>query len=96
MRVTINDLLKDIPTPELPVPALSPRRQERIQQMTMKKITSQRTQHHRHPLRTAMIAGAAAVLLCGSAFAAYEWDLFDFRSLFFLGEENAFRPEDMG
>ena len=87
MRVTINDLLKDIPTPELPVPALSPRRQERIQQMTMKKITSQRTQHHRHPLRTAMIAGAAAVLLCGSAFAAYEWDLFDFRSLFGDGAE---------
>lgn len=87
MRVTINDLLKDIPTPELPVPALSPRRQERIQQMTMKKITSQRTQSRRHPLRTAMIAGAAAVLLCGSAFAAYEWDLFDFRSLFGDGAE---------
>ena len=87
MRVTINDLLKDIPTPELPVPALSPRRQERIQQMTMKKITSQRTQPRRHPLRTAVIAGAAAVLLCGSAFAAYEWDLFDFRSLFGDGAE---------
>ena len=32
MRVTIDDLLKDIPTPELPVPPVSPRRQERIQQ----------------------------------------------------------------
>lgn len=100
MRVTINDLLKDIPTPELPVPALSPRRQERIQQMTMKKITSQRSQHQRHPLRTAMIAGAAAVLLCGSAFAAYEWNLFDFRSLFGPGAEvledhiTTFQPQE--
>lgn len=100
MRVTINDLLKDIPTPELPVPALSPRRQERIQQMTMKKITSQRSQHQRHPLRTAMIAGAAAVLLCGSAFAAYEWNLFEFRSLFGDGAEvledhiTTFQPQE--
>lgn len=82
MRVTIDDLLKDIPTPELPVPPVSPRRQERIQQMTMKKIKSQQSSQRRHPVKLAVIAGAAAVLLCGSAFAAYEWNLFDFHSLF--------------
>lgn len=82
MRVTIDDLLKDIPTPELPVPPVSPRRQERIQQMTMKKIKSQQSAQRRHPVKLAVIAGAAAVLLCGSAFAAYEWNLFDFHSLF--------------
>ncbi len=82
MRVTIDDLLKDIPTPELSVPPVSPRRQERIQQMTMKKIKSEALRKHRNPAKLAVIAGAAAVLLCGSAFAAYEWNLFDFHSLF--------------
>lgn len=100
MRVTINDLLKDIPTPELPVPPVSPRRQERIQQMTMKKIKSERTNHHRHPMKRAILAGAAAVLLCGSAFAAYEWNLFDFRTLFGSGAEvledhiTTFQPQE--
>ena len=82
MRVTIDDLLKEIKTPELPVPPVSSQRQERIQQMTMKKIKSEAHAKRRHPARLAVIAGAAAVLLCGSAFAAYEWNLFDFHSLF--------------
>ena len=82
MRVTIDDLLKEIKTPELPVPPVSPQRQERIQQMTMKKIKSGTHAKRRNPARLAVIAGAAAVLLCGSAFAVYEWNLFDFHSLF--------------
>ena len=87
MRVTIDDLLKEIKTPELPVPPVSSQRQERIQQMTMKKVKSETHAKRRHPARLAVIAGAAAVLLCGSAFAAYEWNLFDFHSLFGSGAE---------
>ena len=82
MRVTIDDLLKEIKTPELPVPPVSSQRQERIQQMTMKKVKSETHAKRRNPAKLAVIAGAAAVLLCGSAFAAYEWNLFDFHSLF--------------
>lgn len=100
MRVTIDDLLKEIKTPELPVPPVSSRRQERIQQMTMKKVTSQKSAKRRNPAKLAVIAGAAAVLLCGSAFAAYEWNLFDFHSLFGTGAEvledhiTTFQPQE--
>ena len=100
MRVTIDDLLKEIKTPELPVPPVSSQRQERIQQMTMKKVTSQKKAKRRNPAKLAVIAGAAAVLLCGSAFAAYEWNLFDFHSLFGNGAEvledhiTTFQPQE--
>ncbi len=100
MRVTIDDLLKEIKTPELPVPPVSSQRQERIQQMTMKKIKSETHAKRRHPAKLAVIAGAAAVLLCGSAFAAYEWNLFDFHSLFGSGAEvledhiTTFQPQE--
>ena len=100
MRVTIDDLLKEIKTPELPVPPVSPQRQERIQQMTMKKVKSEQTAKRRKPVKLAIIAGAAAVLLCGSAFAAYEWNLFDFHNLFGNGAEvledhiTTFQPQE--
>ena len=100
MRVTIDDLLKEIKTPERSVPPVSPQRQERIQQMTMKKVKSETHAKRRNPAKLAVIAGAAAVLLCGSAFAAYEWNLFDFHSLFGTGAEvledhiTTFQPQE--
>lgn len=85
MKVNIDHLMSEICTPDYPVEVLDSRRQERILNMTKKKIKAQRGKKSRHPLRLAAIMGAAVLLLCGTAFAAYE--LFGFTDIF--GQEAA-------
>lgn len=85
MKVNIDHLMSEICTPDYPVEVLDSRRQERILNMTKKKIKAQRGKNGRHPLRLAAIMGAAVLLLCGTAFAAYE--LFGFTDIF--GQEAA-------
>lgn len=80
MKVNIDHLMSEICTPDYPVEVLDSRRQERILNMTKKKIKAQRGKKSRHPLRLAAIMGAAVLLLCGTAFAACEF--FGFTNIF--------------
>jgi hypothetical protein len=87
MNLNIEDLLDDAMLPEIPVAPVSLDLTERICDKTMKKI--QKMQHPRRirPMRVAIAAAAAAALLCGSAFAAYENGWFGFDQVF--GAETA-------
>lgn len=77
-----------------PIIPLSPKRQERILQMTMKKINEtppEAPARSRRPLRLIAATAGIAALLCATAFAAVELKLFDFSSLF--GERAALIEE---
>lgn len=96
MKIRIDSLLRDCDVPEIPVLHLSPQRQERILQMTMEKMKAGQKQPQRRRRRPlTMIAAAAAIvaLLCGTALAAYELNLFDFSQLF--GEEASILEENI-
>lgn len=83
MKIQIDSLLELASTPELPVSPLLPQRQERILAMTKEKIQPQQTVQKRHrPVRIFATIAAIVILLCGTAFAAYEFQLFDFAQLF--------------
>jgi hypothetical protein len=64
------------------LPVLSPQRTERIVQLTMKQIETEKKPTTRRPVRIVAVAIAAAVLLCGSAAAAQYFGNFDFATLF--------------
>lgn len=69
---------------EAPVARLAPRRQERILELTMKKIEEQRAERHR-PVRRLIPLLAAALTVAAlslTAFAAYENGWFGFDRLF--------------
>ena len=77
-----------------PIIPLSPKRQERILEMTMKKINENRPEapiRSRRPLRLIAATAGIAALLCATAFAAVELKLFDFSNLF--GERAALIEE---
>ncbi len=95
MKIKIDRLLRDIPMEEFPVEPLSPERQERILMMTMDKMKreQQPKRHRRKPLTMLVAAAAIVALLCGTALAAYELDLFDFSRLF--GEETSIIEENI-
>jgi hypothetical protein len=83
MKTRIDQLLGTVSTPSYPVPSLSPQRQERILNMTKQKIHTEKQPYRmKRPFRIITVAAAAALLLCGSVFAAYEFQLFDFSHLF--------------
>ena len=81
MKLSMDDLMGYAPSRDIPVTPLSSDEIERIRVMTMKKIP-QSHKTGRKPLRVALTAAAAAVILCGSAFAAYELDWFGLQQIF--------------
>lgn len=83
MKTQIDRLLRYADPMDLPVSDLLPQRQERIHQMTMKKINEAQkapVRRGRRPVTIFVAVISTLVLLCGSAFAAYE--LFDLSNLF--------------
>lgn len=95
MKIKIDKLLCDVPVEEISTPPLSPERQERILMMTMEKMKheQQPKRRRRKPLTMLVAAAAIVALLCGTALAAYELDLFDFSRLF--GEETSIIEENI-
>lgn len=93
MNKQIEDLVRDAALLEPPADPLPPQRQERIVELTMKQINeTNQTKRPARPLRLALIAAAAAVLLCGTALAAYSgW--FGFAGVF--GEKSAVVEQDI-
>ena len=93
MNKQIEDLVREAALLELPAEPLPPQRQERIVELTMKQINeTNHAKRRTRPVRLALIAAAAAVLLCGTAFAAYSgW--FSFAGVF--GEKSAFVEQDI-
>lgn len=88
MQYEMNDWMRYAPEDPVPVPALSSAQQERIRRITMKKIQSRKP---RRVWRAVLAAACAAVLLCGSAFAAQRLGLFDLGRFLGMTEENAGR-----
>ena len=88
MKTRIDRLMGYAPPEDYGETPLSSEQIERISDLTMKKLPNQKTKHRR-PLRMALTATAAAVILCGSAFAAYEMDWFGFRDIFGADAEPA-------
>lgn len=78
------DWMRFVPDDPVVIEAISSARQERIRELTMKKIAERESdvkRHTRRPLRIALIAACAAILLCGSVFAAQKLGLFDLAGL---------------
>lgn len=71
MKTTFYDLMYDMSSDEYRLAPLSAEETECIREKTMKKLTQEKPRRSAKPLRAALIAAAAAVLLCGTAFAAY-------------------------
>lgn len=88
MKTQIDRLMGYAPPEDYGETPLSSEQIERISDLTMKKLPNQKTKHRR-PLRMALTATAAAVILCGSAFAAYEMDWFGIRDIFGADAEPA-------
>lgn len=79
--------------PEYTIPELSPERQERIVELTLKKVNQNTSpKKHGRSSRIAVIAAAAAVLLCGTVFA-YTANLFGFADIF--GAESSVISEEV-
>lgn len=88
MKTQLDRLMGYAPPEDYGEMPLSSDQIERISDLTMKKLPNQETKHRR-PLRAALTATAAAVILCGSAFAAYEMDWFGIRDIFGADAEPA-------
>lgn len=88
MKTRIERLMGYAPPEDYGEMPLSSDQIERISDLTMKKLPNQKTKHRR-PLRTALTATAAAAILCGSAFAAYEMDWFGLQNIFGANAEPA-------
>jgi hypothetical protein len=88
MKTRIDRLMGYAPPEDYGEMPLSSDQIERISDLTMKKLPNQKTKHRR-PLRTALTATAAAAILCGSAFAAYEMDWFGLQNIFGADAEPA-------
>ena len=87
MKLKIDTILRHAEPQEYDLPSLSPDQMERIRVRTMEKI--QQTTPKRRPLRMALVAAAAALFLCGSAFAAYETGWFGLQEIFGAQAEEA-------
>ena len=86
MKIRIDMLLEQVKLPKVSCDPISPQRQERIKELTMKKIKDQ----NRRPrtgklLRVGCAAAAAVVILSATGFAAYELGWLGFDEIF--GEE---------
>mgnify|MGYP000002445393 FL=1 len=88
MQYEMNDWMRYVPDDPVPVCALTSAQQERIRRLTMNKIQGKRP---RRAWRAVLAAACAAVLLCGSAFAAQRLGLFDLAAFLGMTEENAGR-----
>ena len=86
MQYEINDWMRYAPDDPVPVRALSSTQQERIRRLTMKKIQNRRP---RRVWRAVFAAACAAVLLCGSVFAAQRLGLFDLAGFLGITEEHS-------
>ena len=86
MQHEINDWMRYAPDDPVPVRALSSAQQERIRRLTMKKIQNRRP---RRVWRAVLAAACAAVLLCGSVFAAQRLGLFDLAGFLGITEEHS-------
>ena len=86
------DWMRFAPEDPVAVEELSSAQQERILELTMKKIAERNSdvkRRVRRPLRAALIAACAAILLCGSVFAAQKLGLFDLAGLLGVKEDAA-------
>lgn len=88
MQYEMNDWMRYVPDDPVPVCALTSAQQERIRRLTMNKIQGKRP---RRAWRAVLAAACAAVLLCGSVFAAQRLGLFDLAG--FLGVSEAHSAE---
>lgn len=93
MKTTFYDLMYDTPVEAYRLSPLSSAEASRIREKTMNRLAQQTPRRSRKPLRAALIAAAAAVLLCGTAFAAYTNGWFGFDRLF--GERSALVAGDV-
>lgn len=83
MRLRYEELLDYAEPPELPVEPLSPASQERIYELTMKKINESNSRRKiRKPFRWLAAAALLLLLLCGTVFAAVEYGWFGFDRIF--------------
>ena len=76
MKTTWDELMRYAPEQEIPLPSMQDGECARILNKTMGKIKETKQKPAR-PVRTVLIAAAAAALLCGSAFAAHSFGWFD-------------------
>ena len=86
------DWMRFAPDDPVAVEELSSAQQERILELTMKKIAERNSdvkRRARRPIRIVLIAACAAILLCGSVFAAQKLGLFDLAGLLGVKEEVA-------
>lgn len=86
------DWMRFAPDDPVALEELSSAQQERIRELTMKKIADRNSdvkRHARRPIRIVLIAACAAILLCGSVFAAQKLGLFDLAGLLGVKEETA-------
>lgn len=93
MKTTFYDLMYDTPVEAYRLSPLSSAEASRIREKTMNRLARQTPRRSRKPLRAALLAAAAAVLLCGTAFAAYTNGWFGFDRLF--GERSALVAGDV-
>lgn len=93
MKTTFYDLMYDTPVEAYQLSPLSSAEASRIREKTMAQLAPQNPRRSRKPLRAALIAAAAAVLLCGTAFAAYANGWFGFDRLF--GQRSALVADDV-
>ena len=93
MKNIIDVYTRSDKAPEYKIPSLSPERQERIVELTMKKV-NQNVQPKKtvRVSRIAIIAAATAALLCGTVFA-YTTNLFGFADIF--GTKHSVVSEDV-
>ena len=93
MKTTFYDLMYDTPVEAYQLSPLSSAEASRIREKTMNRLAQQTPRRSHKPLRAALIAAAAAVLLCGTAFAAYANGWFGFDRLF--GQRSALVAGDV-
>lgn len=93
MKTTFYDLMYDTPVEAYRLSPLSSAEASRIREKTMNRLARQTPRRSRKPLRAALLAAAAAVLLCGTAFAAYTNGWFGFDRLF--GERSELIADDV-
>ena len=83
MKLRYEELLDYVEPPELPVEPLSPASQERIYELTMKKINQAKAcRKIRKPLRWLTAAAVLILILCVTVFAAVENGWFGFDRIF--------------
>lgn len=83
MKLRYEELLDYVEPPELPAEPLSPASQERILELTMKKINESKPRRKiGKPIRWLTAAAVLLLLLCGTALAAVQYGWFGFDRIF--------------